>query len=650
MKIGKLLGLMLPLVLLMVLAVACGDDEPAAPAGLTAADLQAAVAGIQQPAGLSAADVSKVVSDAIAAQPGISAADLQAAVDAAVTASAGISNEDLQAAIAGIQLPAGLTRADVSKIVADAIAAQPGISATDLQNAVDTAVDSAVAAVMATPQVITKVEVVEVQGKRGGILVDARTTDAPDLNIWFRGLTAQARILGLVYSPMVTVDPALNLTPALAESWEIKDGTNWVFYLRDGVKFHDGQPFSGEDVKYTYDAYMDEERGSTVGDFLTNVEAVNLLDPMTIEFRLEAPYGNFLLGQWMNGIASKAYADEDTFYYDDKANGTGPWILTEWKPDVEHTLRANPDYYIPGIPLMDGIRVQTIPEESTIIAGLRTGIIDHAFLEDNQNFSLVQKSPDLVIHQHAGLGSCYAMVNPNGTGADGPLTDKRVRQAMSLGMDREAILNLVGGGLGSVSGWFPASQPAYYTPVSELPLYVRDIDRAKQLLTDAGYPDGFKMDIITISTFPVMKLTGDLLVEQWKEIGIDATARHQEVGLWVDDLIAGNYGVSTNLCGGELDPDGHPRNFLHSEGTVAQWIGLVDPEISAHIDAARGEADRAEQNRLYKELQLEIIDKGYIYYTYSPAEIDVVQRWVKNYSPNPLEAIQIFFAQTWLDR
>ena len=197
----------------------------------------------------------------------------------------------------------------------------------------------------------------------------------------------------------------MQLTPALAESWELSDPTTWVFHLRDGVKFHNGEPFSGEDVKYTYDAYMDEERGSTVRDFLLNVEEVKLLDPMTIEFKLEAPYGNFLLSQWMNGIASKAYAGQDTFYYDDKANGTGPWILAEWKPDVEHTLRANPDYFTPGFPLMDGIRVQTIPEESTVIAGLRTGIIDHTFLEDNQNFSLVQKSPDLVIHQHAGLGA-----------------------------------------------------------------------------------------------------------------------------------------------------------------------------------------------------------------------------------------------------
>ena len=502
--------------------------------------------------------------------------------------------------------------------------------------------------VFTTPQVITKI--VEVQGKRGGVLVDARTTDAPDLNIWFRGLTAQSRILGLVYSPMVTVDPSLQLTPALAESWELSDPTTWVFHLRDGVKFHNGEPFSGEDVKYTYDAYMDEERGSTVRDFLLNVEEVKLLDPMTIEFKLEAPYGNFLLSQWMNGIASKAYAGQDTFYYDDKANGTGPWILAEWKPDVEHTLRANPDYFTPGFPLMDGIRVQTIPEESTVIAGLRTGIIDHTFLEDNQNFSLVQKSPDLVIHQHAGLGACYAMVNPNADGPDGPLSDQRVRQAMSLGMDREAVLNLVGGGLGSVSGWFPASQPAYYTPVSDLPYYVRDTDRAKQLLADAGYPDGFKMDIITIATYPIMKLTGELLAEQWKEIGIDTSARHMEVGLWVDDLIAGNYGVSTNLCGGELDPDGHPRNFLHSKGTVAQWIGLVDPEIDELIDRARATIDPEEQARLYKELHLYIVEQGYIYYTYSPAEIDVVQRWVKNYTPNALEGIQIFFAQTWLDR
>ena len=162
MKFGKLLALMLPLVLVMVLAVACGgaEPQPAAPAGgITAGELQAAISGIQIPEGLSEADVSNIVSSAMAAQPGITAADLQTAVDAAE----GITAAELQAAISGIQIPEGLseadvsnivssamaaqpgiTAADVSKIVADQLAAQPGITAADLQAAVDAAVVTAV--------------------------------------------------------------------------------------------------------------------------------------------------------------------------------------------------------------------------------------------------------------------------------------------------------------------------------------------------------------------------------------------------------------------------------------------------------------------------------------------------------------------------
>ncbi len=264
MKLGKLLALVLPLVLVMVLAVACGDDEPepSAPAGgITAAELQAAIASIQIPEGLSeadvsrivtgaaqpgisAADVSKIVSDELAAQPGISAADLQKAVDSAVgkavaalpTVAPGVTAAQLQSAVASIQIPTGLSQADVSKIISDQLAKQPGISSADLQAAVDAAVTQAVAVAAATSAALVAQE-----GPYGTLNV-AHTELGPyqahpTLTTFpAASLNTLAALEGLVGRGL-----EWNYFGKLAEEWGFaSDQLTWTFKLKKGVQFHDG--------------------------------------------------------------------------------------------------------------------------------------------------------------------------------------------------------------------------------------------------------------------------------------------------------------------------------------------------------------------------------------------------------------------------
>ena len=256
MRFGKLFALMLALALVMALAIGCGaEPAPAAPAGITAEQLQAAIAGIQIPEGLSESDVSEIVSSAMADQPGVTAADLQNAVDAA----GGVTAAELEAAIAGIQIPEGLsesdvssivssamsaqpgiTAADVSKIVADQLAAQPGITAEDLQSAVDAAVEKAVMeAAMSAPAPATAVPAMMAMEAPQGTLDVA----FPELGAYqaHPAMTSfpQASIVELAaLESLHGRDLNWDYYPRLMTSWSVApDNLTWTFNLREDVQF-----------------------------------------------------------------------------------------------------------------------------------------------------------------------------------------------------------------------------------------------------------------------------------------------------------------------------------------------------------------------------------------------------------------------------
>ena len=321
MKFGKLLALMLPLVLVMVLAVACGgaEPQPAAPAGgITAAELQGAIAGIQIPEGLSEADVSNIVSSAMAAQPGITAADLQTAVDAAE----GITAAELQAAIAGIQIPEGLseadvsnivssamaaqpgiTAADVSEIVADQLAAQPGITAADLQAAVDAAVVTAVmeAAASAPTPATSAPTMMAMEAPHGTLNVAF-----PELGAYQAHPTMtsfpQASIVELAaLESLHGRDLDWEYYPRLMVSWSVSDDdVTWTFNLREGVQFHDGWgEFTAEDFIWTLEAAgaegsINPRAGTLRSNFLNPEGHFIALDRYTVEINTAKPLWDLL--------------------------------------------------------------------------------------------------------------------------------------------------------------------------------------------------------------------------------------------------------------------------------------------------------------------------------------------------------------------
>ena len=573
MKFGKLPALVLPLVLMMVLAVACGDDTPApaAPAGITTAELQAAIASIQIPEGLSEADVSKIVSSAMAAQPGVTAADLQAAVDAAP---AGITTAELQAAIGGIQIPTGLTEADVSKIVSSAMAAQPGITAADLQSAVDGAVAKAVAA--AVPTAAPSVpEPVAPSGRLNVAFPELGSYQAHPAMTSF----PQASIVELAaLESLHGRDLDWEYYPRLMVSWSVStDNLTWTFNLREDVQFHDGWgEFTAEDFIWTLETASAEgsinpQAAAHREKFLNPKGGYSIaLDDHTIEVNTGKPLWDLLTSVYSPGsdpvlVNSKKQVTElEKSIGLDAANelivGTGPWKIADSQPGEYWHFEAVMDHYL-KTPYFAEMRFHEIPEESTRVANFQTRRID-VFTAVPDTIPLLANTPGTefmaqegAIDQHLLFyGNYYHSFDPTtcpgqpnywgdpdkeefqycpaeGWDPDSPFVSaspdldspewdaaRKVRLAMMVAIDREKIIEELLHGEAVATGmlaWGNQEAKAEW-------LFEYDPARSRQLLDEAGYPDGFAFDLYpAVRGAPAEVEACEAIGAMWEEIGLD---------------------------------------------------------------------------------------------------------------------------------
>ena len=648
MKFGKLVALMLALVLVIALAMACAAEQPApvapaAPAGITAEELQAAIAGIQIPEGLSESDVSEIVSSAMSAQPGITAADLQSAVDAAP----GITAAELQAAIAGIEIPEGLsesdvssivssamaaqpgvTAADVSKIVSDQLAAQPGITAEDLQAAVDAAVVIAVAA--AVPAAPAPADVMQYgtldvafqQVVTFGNDYTVRT--APEIG--FVGTTSG--------EPVLKLSGDQEVVPQLISEWSLDDsGSVWTLKLREDVEFHrDWGNMTSDDVIFSLQEISGEDSVSswagTAREYLA-VEGggITKVDDYALSVDLVAPKRGFL-----DFLIQPAFIVNSKSVFDSLGReaagplgiGTGPWQYEEESLHEYWRFSALQDHYRKAPEFAELVFWQ-IPEENTRLAGFLTGNLD-TFLMNFDSKPSLDKVPGIQYMaipngttQHLGLhpnhyvGMGEADFEERRPGAFNCLKDdacpwvspnsdinspeweraRKVREAMLISVDRQAIVDsfLDGEGL-------PQSLWTWENALHRLPPKYREWefnpDRARQLLAEAGYEDGFDMTV-TASTRGVAgeHASCEAVAEYFEDIGIRTQIDRVPQTVIGPKLNARSYvGLNCHGTGGRASPatimhiiygsdSGFSAGFDHPimDDLIDQMNAAVDAEI-----------------------------------------------------------------------
>jgi peptide/nickel transport system substrate-binding protein len=483
------------------------------------------------------------------------------------------------------------------------------------------------------------------QAKPGGVLTVASSALPPNIEPHMQGLDIFQRRKPLVYENLVWIDHGLEAKPELAERWEQKSPTEYVFHLRKGVRFHDGREMDAEDVKYTYERVRDPKVSPGAND-LTFVKQIDAVDKHTVRFVLSGPAATFLvnLGGKYNGVIPKDSAGDGKALLT-KAIGTGPFMVDEFDPSRRWALKRNPTYWGPQKPLLDGIVYQAIPDESSIVAGLRTGQVQFAEFSSGLSFQVAK-----------GIGTIDAVQAPSTrwvvldlAGDQEPTSKPEVRQAIALALDRAAILQIAGSGLGQRLGVLPLGLRYWAVPWAELPNQQRDVARAKALLQQAGYSGRVAMKIRNIVGFPALAAALPVIVENLKEAGIDVTVETVDGGVWIKDWVVPQSPPTMNEWGGFVDPDQAFHRHFHSAPGGKDFRRWKNAKADELLDSGRTTLDRARRKQIYDQVQRLLAEDPISLPLYSPDLLYALQKTVKGFQPHPT-GFHYGLRFAWLDR
>ena len=398
-------------------------------------------------------------------------------------------------------------------------------------------------------------------------------------------------VLFNLYEGLVKPDSSGALQPAVASDYSIsEDATTYTFTLRDGVKFHDGSTVTAEDVKYSIDRCADTTNGAPLVEAYSHIQSVNILDEKTVEVVLDGPDTEFL-AYMTEAIIPASNENPDT-----NPIGTGPYKYVSRSPQENFVVEKFDDYW--GTPAnIEHVTFKVCANADSIVMDLQGGSIDM--------FARVTTA------QAAQLGEQYQILE--GTmnlvqalylnNAVEPFNDERVRQALCYAVDPQGIMDLISDGKGTEIGssMFPAFSKYYMPELNDM--YNQDFDKAKELLAEAGYPDGFTFTMTVPSNYQQHIDTAQVLVEQLKNIGVTAEIELVEWETWLSEVYSGrNYEATVvGVDASSLTANALLSRFVSDASN--NFINFSNEDYDAAYARAVAAVDDEEKTAAYKECE-----------------------------------------------
>jgi peptide/nickel transport system substrate-binding protein len=394
--------------------------------------------------------------------------------------------------------------------------------------------------------------------------------------------------------------------PLLAESWRSLDDNTWQFKLRKGIKFHNGEPFNAQVVKFTMDRLRAETRSPELRTF-KRIARVDVVDDYTVNLVTSDPFP--LLPNYMAGYgfmqAPKHTTEHDDAYLATHPVGTGAYRFVEWKRGDRLTLEANLDYWR-GPAAIKTIIFRPIPEEATRIASLKTG----------ESTMIVNVTPDKAKELSAGkefriheipMGPHMLFIFRTDLG--GPIANPKVRQAINYAVDKGSIVKNLLMGYGEVLSGQPLSAPIFgFNP--DVKAFPYDPEKAKKLLAEAGYPGGIDLTFDTPQgRYTKDKEVAEAVVGQLRKVGIRAKLDTIEWAVWMERNSKKTFHESF-MVGWSY----HVLDF--DDSFVSRWTYWVNPEVTSKMNAARISVKPAERARLYKEVMNTMVEDPPVLFLY----------------------------------
>jgi peptide/nickel transport system substrate-binding protein len=445
----------------------------------------------------------------------------------------------------------------------------------------------------------------------GNELIISSIGDASFLNPVLSQDSASGEINGFVFNGLLKYDRDLVLVGDLAESWEVQNGARPEirFKLRPGVRWHDGRPFTGEDVRFTYQTIMDVKTNTVRRSDYELVERIEVPNPHEVRIVYKEPFSPGL-SSWTMGIIPRhllSGQDINKTPFNRRPVGTGPFRFVEWVSDEKIILGANPDYF-EGRPRLDRIVYRIIPETSLSEIELLTGGID-LFNTYPHQVSRMRQDPRLTVYRYPSLAYTYIGYNQKN-----PLfQDRRVRQALTMAVNREEMITFILFGLGKqATGPFPPH--LWYADPGIRP-WPFDPARARRLLAEAGWQDRdgdgildrdgrpFRFTLITNSGNEVRKDVGVLIQRYWREVGVDVKLEMYEWSVFLKNFIDPRH-FEACILGWSLGVDPDAYNIWHSSQIKEgfNFIGYQHAEADRLWEEGRREYNLEKRRQIYFRL------------------------------------------------
>lgn len=440
---------------------------------------------------------------------------------------------------------------------------------------------------------------------KGGTLVVAHWEDPVSFNPDAKIDDAGASIYYNIFNKLVTLDVDYKVIPDLATDWDISpDGKTYTFHLAQGVKWHDGVPFTSTDVKWTFEAIINNH-GSAY-DSLSCIDTIETPDDNTVVIKLKDPNAPFLsFLAWIGTFIMPKHIYEGTDWLTNPANqkpiGTGPFKFVEWVQGDHITLEANPDYFA-GAPYLDKVIFKIIPDSNTALQDFLNGGCD---INNNRppmsEIPTLQQTEGVKVDIKPMPSRYYIAFN---LGKD-PFKDLNVRKAVAMAIDGQDIVTRALQGLGSpAEGFYTPSIAWAYNADAKRPAF--DVEAAKKLLDDAGYTkkaDGFRFHW-TLPYFTGQEWAdmATVIKSQLAAIDIDVELQQLEIAAWMTKVIT-NKDFDLTILNGFQGPDPDNLRLRVGTGGGINVMGYSNPDIDALLEEAAKKLTPEERAPLYFQVQ-----------------------------------------------
>jgi peptide/nickel transport system substrate-binding protein len=510
--------------------------------------------------------------------------------------------------------------------------------------------------------------------KRGGTLT-LRLWDPPHFDHMLIISYKTNIALSFTHSRLVKQKAGPSIAPGtfplegdLAESWTQPNETTYIFKLRRGVRWHNKAPVNGreltaEDVRYSLERFM-TVKGNSNAYMLKSVDKVEAVDKYTVKITTKEPFA-WLLDMLASPMAVAIVAKEAVDKFGDlkKAEaviGTGPFMLDSYRPNQGYTLVRNPAYFLPGQPYIDRVEVTVDEDNASRIAAFLSGKYDLGW----ENPGIINRTDWVQIkdklkstrpHLQTAEFPANVMSHISMRTDQKPFSDVRVRQAMSLAIDRQGILDATAEGVGIFNPAVPAALKDWSIPMTQLgegaKYFKHDPAEAKRLLTAAGYPQGFQGTMcFTTYGSTVLVDAMQIVLKNLKDVGIDAKLDQKEYGAYIASCFNGNF---PSMTYGPQTPFLDPDNFLYAQyfpGEPKNQSHINDPVVADMLVRQRRTFDVAKRREIIYEIQRYLAKQQYYVQTPSGVYVAVWEGALKNYGPNVGYDYGGRLVAAWLDR